>query len=282
MGAHSGYLHKPPAVRRFAEDRFSLRRLGQLLVFGRLKMSRFVALPVLLILLIGCASPTESEDPRTPLERAARLGDLAEVKRLLASGADPNDRGGLSGPLTAAARDGNVEVLRVLLYAGANPDGRAAEEETCWASPLRFATSTGGVEATRTLLDAGASMETRCWKPIAGHLNAPIVDLLVERGLDLKAVDENGRNHLHLALAPPSVPRIEGIDYLVRAGVPLNARDLSGKTPLAYWREPRDYETQEFRMWLIAKFFGEADDIRRSREDRARISVLLERAGASL
>src|SRR5712692_4064330 len=110
----------------------------------------------------------------------------------------------------------------------------------------------GDIENTRALLDVGASIKKpTCSKLIVGWLKTPIVDLLVAHGLNLNAVDENGRNELHLALAPPVVAPLEGIEYLVRAGVPLNARDRSGKTRLAYWREPRDYEIHWFTMWLM-------------------------------
>ena len=72
-------------------------------------MLRFVALLLLAALLTGCAgcgfSHASYEDLRRPLEKAAREGDLAEVKRLLASGADPNDREGVYGsPLNAASQ----------------------------------------------------------------------------------------------------------------------------------------------------------------------------------
>ena len=99
----------------------------------------------------------------------------------------------------------------------------------------------------------------------------------VKRGLNLNAVDENGRNELHTALAPPVVPPVEGIEYLIRAGVPLNARDRSGKTPLAYWREPRDYERYWVRSWLIDRLAGDSP-VQRERENRAKVSALLERS----
>jgi ankyrin repeat protein len=186
-------------------------------------------------------------------------------------------------PLNAAAsRKDNVEVIRILLTAGANPSGRGQEGTTCWADPLSYAASMGAIENTRVLLDAGAWInQPRCSKFIVGWLKAPIVDLLVAHGLNLNVVDENRRNELHLAPAPPVVAPHEGIEYLVRAGVPLNARDRWGKTPLAYWREPRDYEMHWFRVWLIERVTSDPD-FQREREDRAKISALLAHSGAVL
>lgn len=251
-------------------------------------MLRSVVFLPLFALLTGCGGlvffNTTNKDPRTPLEKAAQEGDAAELQRLLASGSNPNDRSGVFGsPLNAAAvRTDNIEVIRILLAAGANPNGRDEDGNRCWADPLSNAASVGSIENTRVLLDAGASInQPRCSKLMVGWLKAPIVDLLIAHGLKLNAVDENGRTELHLALAPPVVAPFEGIEYLIRAGVPLNARDQWGKTPLAYWREPRDYEIHWLRTWLMERI---SDDpyLRRQREERAKISAYLVRSGAIL
>jgi hypothetical protein len=108
-----------------------------------------------------------------------------------------------------------------------------------------------------------------------------MIDLLVQHGLDIFAIDKLGRNELHLALHPPSVANVEAIEYLVRAGVPLGARDHAGKTPLAYWRKPRDFETHWFRAWLIDRLGGDSE-VQRQRDNRAKVSALLESSGALL
>src|SRR5258708_11509735 len=172
-------------------------------------MKRELALVPLCALLASCGGGfyvASNKDMRTPLEKAAQAGDLAEVQRLLASGADPNDRGGVFGsPLNAAAlRNHNAEVIRALITAGANPNGRRDEGNTCWSSPLWNAASMGDVENTRTLVDSGASVaKSRCSKLVVGWLKPPIIDLLVQHGLDVFAIDALGRNELHIALAPP-------------------------------------------------------------------------------
>jgi hypothetical protein len=63
--------------------------------------------------------------------------------------------------------------------------------------------------------------------------------------------------------------------------VPVNARDHAGKTPLAYWREPRDFERYWFRVWLIERLTG-GPEFQEERQNRAKISALLERSGALL
>jgi ankyrin repeat protein len=58
---------------------------------------------------------------RTPLHGAALRGDLSEVRRLLASGADPSaaDADGFT-PLHFAAQQSHVDVASVLVAAGAD------------------------------------------------------------------------------------------------------------------------------------------------------------------
>jgi hypothetical protein len=114
-----------------------------------------------------------------------------------------------------------------------------------------------------------------------GWLTPPVIDLLRQHGLDIFATDKLGHNELHRALAPPVIPHLEGIEYLVNAGVALNARDYRGQTPLAYWREPRDIERHWFSTWLIERLSDDAE-FRQERENRAKISALLEHSGAQL
>jgi ankyrin repeat protein len=257
-------------------------------------MLRLGVVLALLALLAGCSrlsfvgfGQENNEDRRTPLEKAAQEGDAAEVERLLAAGADPDGAAGMSGSALNAAvlgpgTPGNAEVVRILLAAGANPNGRVDEEGRYWVSPLWHAANRGDVESVRALIEAGASIAQRHGSEFnAAWLEAPIANLLVEHGLDLMAVDAEGRNQLHVALAPPTTPQLAGIEYLVRAGVPLDARDHSGKTPLDYWREPRYFETHWIQTWLLERIGG-ASHYERERESRAEVSHFLERAGAGL
>lgn len=257
-------------------------------------MRRYCTLLAVVALLAGCSNLSvvdfgweNTGDRRTPLEKAAQEGDTAEVERLLAAGAGPNGTAGMSGSAPNAAvlgpgNAGNVEVVRVLLAAGANPNGRGDEDGRSWVSPLRHAAIRGDVESVRILIGAGASIAQRRGSEFnAALLEAPVADLLVEHGLDLLAVDAQGRNQLHVALGPPTTPKLEGIEYLVRAGVPLNARDHVGKTPLDYWRVPRYFETHWIQTWLLERISDELH-FERERQNRVKITRFLERAGAEL
>jgi ankyrin repeat protein len=240
-----------------------------------------------LLLFAGCGGvgiAVVGKDTRTPLEKAAQTGDLDSVMRLLAAGADANGRGATILPLEAAAmRPGNAAVIRALVAAGANPNGRDVERPPCRVHPLVLAASGGDLENTRAILEAGATVPTvsGCSKFMLNWLKPAMIEELVVHGLDLYTVDDQGRNQLHLTLAPPAMTQPDTIEYLIHAGIPLNARDHSGKTPLGYWREPREYEVHWFRTWVIERLIPD-NDFPQQRQTRATISHLLERSGGVL
>jgi hypothetical protein len=103
----------------------------------------------------------------------------------------------------------------------------------------------------------------------------------VAHGLDRFQVDSYGRNLLHQILQWDPGPKPDLVEYLIRAGVPLNARDNDGKTPLAYWREPRHFERHPFWCWLTDCLPND-NTVLQQQEGRARISALLARSGARL
>jgi ankyrin repeat protein len=98
----------------------------------------------------GSRQQTES-----PLLEAARKGDVAEVRGLLARGADPNARELLSGytALHFAAVGGHLDVVRLLVESGARVDDR---QNTVFESPLAGAVVAGRADVVAYLLARGA------------------------------------------------------------------------------------------------------------------------------
>lgn len=75
----------------------------------------------------------------TPLHEAADRGDVAEIKRLVAAGADPNvinEGADRWTPMNSAIYRGRVEAAKALLEVGADPEFRTAQ-----GTPLQFALS---------------------------------------------------------------------------------------------------------------------------------------------
>ena len=167
-------------------------------------------------------------DPEWRSLNGLRAGKLALVDALLAHGADPDVRLGrhppqfgfasqrfrvsLLGatPFLLAAMDANVEVMRRLAAAGA--DTRAATDEN--NTPLMVAAGLGQVPA-----------ETR----VTGHEALEAVELVLELGADVNAVNLRGRSALYGAAHIRSDAIVQ---LLVDRGALVNLEDDRGVTPL--------------------------------------------------
>lgn len=96
--------------------------------------------------LAGCA---------TPLESAAGKGDIKEMERLIAAGANVNETSTASfTALHYAALSGQVKAARLLVEKGADVNAKDMDGVT----PLHFATSAGHVEFVRLLIKNGADI----------------------------------------------------------------------------------------------------------------------------
>ena len=111
----------------------------------------------------------------TPLIGAARAGDGAAVRSLVAHGASPNETGGVNGwtPLEHAVHKNQLESVKALLDAGADPN----LADRAGTTPLIMA---------------------------AGYGYTPIVELLLRRGADPRRFNRNGQNALDAALSGTS------------------------------------------------------------------------------
>lgn len=106
---------------------------------------------------------------QTALYRAAKRGDIIDVRRLLSEGSDPNEAPNNGSPLVAAAARGNTPIIRLLLEGGAKPD---------WYS-LQMAAFGNHAEAVRLLLIAGAPVD-------AGEAGTPLLNELKYSGTPLE------------------------------------------------------------------------------------------------
>lgn len=96
--------------------------------------------------------------PKTPLEKAAVSGSPEELRRevRVMGGVSATDGHGLT-PLDWAARTGQVDMIRELVREGADPDLRD-DGPNGWA-PLHHAVHKGQLGAVRALLAAGAHVD---------------------------------------------------------------------------------------------------------------------------
>lgn len=107
------------------------------------------------ITIAACAPLAQAADLNEALLAAARKGDLEEVKRLVAEGANLEAQSRYATtPLYFAARNGHVPVVEFLLAKGANPN---VTDTFYKMHLLAAATEKGGVPVIKALLAAGAT-----------------------------------------------------------------------------------------------------------------------------
>ncbi|MDA7676665.1 ankyrin repeat domain-containing protein [bacterium] len=98
------------------------------------------------VLVVGCG---------TSLYEAAEEGQIEEVKKLLAAGADVNAKTKFKEtPLHFAAENGQKEVAELLIDKGANVNAHAKWERT----PLHSTAKTGQKSIIELLITAGANV----------------------------------------------------------------------------------------------------------------------------
>ncbi|QIK37928.1 ankyrin repeat domain-containing protein [Caldichromatium japonicum] len=210
------------------------------------------ALLILTLLLAACSEPAP---PTLNLYRAVAIGDLDQIKRHLHWGTDLNQADAAGDePLHVAARQGNVASARLLLGGGADPQRRNVQGRT----PLQLALIHGKTRVAELLKDQGVPIDSQT--------------LLIE-------------------LAGMGVANRDSFEFLLRQGAHLNLPVPSGETALTAAILGGHLETAA-RLILLGADVNQSNakgqrplDLARSqlgprRDDRARISELLERNGA--
>jgi ankyrin repeat protein len=164
---------------------------------------------------------------------AASRGDTAEVKRLLAQGADPNARNFLKiTPLMVGAMLGDPEMARALLAAGAE-----REATSLFGTALTFAAQSGNEPVLRYLLHRGADVNAA--RPdgitvlmLAARADRPaVVRELLERKAPIDARDNNGGTALLYAARAGSLAAAR---VLLQHSAAVESADQQGWTPLMH------------------------------------------------
>ncbi len=161
------------------------------------------------------------------LRDAVRSGDLAAVKALLDAGADVNERDQLGAtPLLDAAWYGNEQIVRLLVEGGARVD---ATHDEGGSTPLDYAVLRGNEAIVHLLLERGAKSK-KALHTAAGHGRTEIVRLLIASGMPVDARDDAGFTPLDLAALQGNG---ETVDSLLVGGARVDvANPGSGATPL--------------------------------------------------
>jgi ankyrin repeat protein len=199
---------------------------------------------------LGAADPNGS----TPLLLAAASDDLAKVRQLLKSGANPNVRNKLeTTPLLEAAFHSNTEIIKALLDAGADPNAAGADGQT----PLMLVARGTNVAAAKLLISKGANAKAKesqrgqtalMWA--SANSQGPMTRLLVEVGSELDARTAKDLLTPLVSGEPRAQPRSPGgmtalmfasregcldcVAAMVEKGASVNLPDPEGVTPLIW------------------------------------------------
>jgi len=136
---------------------------------------------------------------------AAMKGGMAEVRELLAEGADIQETGGLfkSSPLHIACLHSHQSIALLLIRKGADVSAADKDKRT----PLHYAAHQSGERVVALLLEQGADVaakDTDGWTPLhdAAALHSEVVaQLLLDRGADASARTNSGRTPEDVARA---------------------------------------------------------------------------------
>ncbi len=188
-------------------------------------------------------APTrDARDLDAALIVAARSGDLANVKTLLAQGAQvtATDASGATA-LIAATYGNHVEVARVLIQAGADVN---VQDQTRQSAFL-ITTSEGYVELLRLTLQAGADVHRTDSYNGTGLIRAAdrghveVIQELLKTDIKVNHINRLNWTALleAIILGNGGARHTQVVQLLVNAGADVNLADGNGITPLAHARQ---------------------------------------------
>jgi ankyrin repeat protein len=204
----------------------------------------------LAVLALAFAAPAMAQTPPTAgevaaytgLHRAAAAGDAAQIRMLIAEGADLNARDAHGRtPLHVAAHRRQYEAARMLLQSGADPNALDSQRYDI----ATIAAVADDMEMLKLAL-AGGNKATNVTSPYDGtaliaaaHLGHDrVVRTLIAAGAPLDHINNLGWTALieAIVLGDGGKRHVACLEALVKAGANVNLADSGGTTPLTLAR----------------------------------------------
>lgn len=185
---------------------------------------------------------TSASAATADLLSAASSGNLAEVSRLIAAGADLEQRDGQGQtPLLRAVAGNHVAVAKALLAAGASLNAQAANQDTPWL----LAGASGRTEIVAAMLPLKPDLSLRnryggdALIPACERAHVETVKLLLTSGIDVNHVNNLGWTCLlEIVILGDGGLRHQQVAKLVLdAGANPNLADKDGVTPFQHARK---------------------------------------------
>jgi Ankyrin repeats (3 copies)/Ankyrin repeats (many copies) len=171
------------------------------------------------------AAATEDAGTITPLQEAAILGDIGQMRALLDAGAPIDQRGRFGRTaLQEAVIAGKTDAASLLLDRGADPNAPSQFGMT----PLHWAAMKGWPEMVGLLARRGGRPDARNaygMTPLHDAANDEVAQALLAVGAKVSAKDDRGMTPLHTARGPMVVKT------LMEAGGDMRVESKDGLTP---------------------------------------------------
>lgn len=177
-----------------------------------------------------------------PLHTAARTGDAASIRNLLAQGIkiDARDESG-STALLVATHANAIPAAKILIEAGADVNAKDHIND----SPYLYAGARGHLEILKMTLSHGADLKSTnryggtALIPAAERGHVETVRTLIEAGVNVDHINRLGWTALleAIILGNGGERHQKIVSLLVKAGADVNLADSKGVTPLQHARK---------------------------------------------
>lgn len=219
----------------------------------------------------GADVTAKDTDGLQPIHYAAQHGSRLMIKLLLNTGkVGINDIApNYKAPIHFAIKGNNIAIVKYLIALEADVNPFAYNYVGEAELPIHIASYNNNLEIVKALLNTfKISIEERnCFDGMAPlHYGAKgeaieVINYLVKNGANIKAKDQEGKQPIHYASKTNlyKTNAVEVIKYLINFGANINAKDHQGKQPIHYASEGGNLVVLEYFINVLKLNINERD-----------------------